>query len=131
MKYMIIFLALLSGCARFSGDELAEQLENIRGKDIKTAVLKLGVPRAERQIDDFYVYSWGFSHNRTDLVVTPSTTNGFIGSTAFGSNTFTTTPVTNNRNCLIEIYFNKDNIIKGWEFDGNDCQYYVDSLKGS
>jgi hypothetical protein len=138
MKSKICFtllLMLLSGCASTYVDT---GLNDLLGKNIRTAFNVIGYPDSQQKFGSDTVYIWGHSSSSTLYVPQVNTTTGFVGGNSFAANTYSNSAVPINANAKIKIIADYTGTISSYEWQGNQyglavysrrLKEYSDSLK--
>jgi hypothetical protein len=122
---------LLSGCVSTPWDVLNEQLTDLRGQPVKTAIDRLGHPTSEGQNagENFYVWSTSNTVSMPDFSTTAG--SGMVGSTPF---TYDQGSMRGgdrvSLRCTLRIFYDNDHIITHTGVDGNSggCAPYAHRL---
>lgn len=111
---IFILFVVLTGCA---STRMNRGLQELSGKDIKTAFSVLGYPNEEKPYGEEIVYIW----NKRSQIIYPGT-GLYDGKKRVVSSV--------NNNCTIRIVSDSRGIIKHWKWSGREqgCQSYARKL---
>jgi hypothetical protein len=132
-RLLVLPVAVCMSACAFNA--LNEGLPRLINEPVERAVEVLGLPNQRMDMGSFSVYVWDTSYSATIPVyqTSTSTTTGTVGTVpVYGT---TTTGRTNyvpvQYQCQIKLQVDSFNIVKRWEYFGNQggCQRYVGGLK--
>lgn len=128
VSLLLLVLITVLGCAR--GAYISGGLSAMQGKDISVAFNVLGYPSGQQKIGSDNVYVWTVNHSSTIHLPQTTTAYGHVNYVpVYGSVTYNQ-PTTLHHYCNIRIIAGPNNVIKTWDYSGNNigCSRYSNAL---